>query len=84
MRHVNFYIVPGLWLTNGQIVFSQAPTIYALGQGLTLGDDLTLIGTNDTQMLFLDASTLNIAEGQLNYKNLDPNQNDTQIQQRSA
>lgn len=71
LRHVQFYAIPGLELTKGQLAFSQAPTLYALGNGLTLGDDVTT--TSDMQMLFLDNSTLTLAQGQLIYKNLDSN-----------
>ena len=77
VRHATFYITPGLQLTKGQLNFSNAPTIYALGAGLTLGDEIT--SSDDVQLIFLDSSTLTLAEGQINYKNLDPNQSDIQL-----
>ena len=40
-----------------------------MGEGSTLGDEVT--GSSDMQLVFLDNSTLTIAAGQLNYKNLD-------------
>ena len=82
LRHSIFTIVPGLELTKGQLIFSQAPTINAFGTGLTLGDVTTT--ANDVQMLFPDSSTLTIAAGQLNYKNVDPNQTDIQIWNNNA
>jgi acetyltransferase-like isoleucine patch superfamily enzyme len=71
LRHIQFYAIPGLELTKGQLAFSQAPTLYALGNGITLGDDVTT--TSDMHMVFLDNSTLTLAQGQLIYKNLDSN-----------
>ena len=38
---------------------------------LTLGDEIT--ASDDVQLIFPDSSTLTIAAGQLNYKNLSPN-----------
>ena len=78
LNHVNFYITPGLNLTGGTMIFSNAPTIYADAStttGLTLGDNTA---ADDMQLIFPDSSTTLIALGQLNYKNIDTNQNDIQ------
>ena len=77
INHSILNIIPGLQLTNGQMTFSQAPTINALGAGLILGDAIS--PNNDMQLLFLDSNALTIAEGQLAYKNLDRYNSDIQL-----
>ncbi len=71
LKHTNLYIVPGLQLIKGQLLISQAPSIYALGSGLTCGDATT--SDNDLHLIFNDSSTLTLAEGLLNYMNLSTN-----------
>jgi acetyltransferase-like isoleucine patch superfamily enzyme len=72
LTHSNFYIYPGLHLTKGQLTLQQAPTIYAFGDGLTLGDETITDSSADVVMIFLDASTTTIQAGSFNYQNLNP------------
>ena len=71
MKHSVLNIVPGLQLTKGVISFSNAPTIYAYGNGLTFGDEIT--SDDDMQLIFSDTSNLTIAAGTVIYKNLNFN-----------
>lgn len=69
-NHTVLYITPGLHLTKGQLTLQQAPKIYALGEGLTLGDETITDSSADVQITFLDTSLTSIQEGSLNYMNL--------------
>ena len=69
LNHSILYIAPGLNLTKGQLTFSQQPSIYALGSGMTLGNEDISGGLADMQLIFLDTSFTYIQDGSLNYQN---------------
>ena len=68
--HSTLYIESGLRLTNGQIIFKQQPNIYAMGTGLTLGDETITDSSADMQLVFLDNTFTYIQDGSINYQNM--------------
>jgi hypothetical protein len=70
LNHSVLYIVPGLVATKGQFTLSQKPTIYAMGEGLTLGDESITDSSADMRLVFLDTASTSIQAGSLNYMNL--------------
>jgi hypothetical protein len=68
-----FYIASGLKMTKGQLLIKDDATVYALGNGLTLGDqtsvnEVTVV--NDMALIFNNRFLLTIAKGTLSYKNI--------------
>lgn len=65
---------PGLQLTKGKLQISKSPTIYAYDEGLERGAGGLTLGNSviddDMTLKYVDGSTLNIASGSLNYKNV--------------
>jgi hypothetical protein len=66
LYYSTLYIQPGLSLLKGQLIVSGNATIYALGDGLTLGDQTS---ADDIQFIFNGAPTLTIQQGTFTYKN---------------
>ena len=60
------YLMPGLRLTNGQLLIKDDVSIYAFGEGLTLGDQT---GANDMAIIFSNRYILDLVKGTLSYKN---------------
>lgn len=61
-----FYIAPGLKMTKGQLLIKDDSKVYALGNGLTLGDQTS---ANDMALIFNNRILLHIVQGTLSYKN---------------
>jgi hypothetical protein len=68
LNHSNLYLIPGLHASRGQFTLQQSPTIYAFGNGLTLGDMTVSNSSADMQVTFLDTTNTTLV-GTLKYQN---------------
>jgi hypothetical protein len=66
-NYATLYITSGLTVLKGKMIITGDSVIYALGNGLTLGDQTS---GNDTQLIFNGASRLTFEQGSFAYKNV--------------
>ena len=71
LTHCTLYCVPGLKLSHGTALLQQYPSVYAYGDGLTIGDMTVEDSSADMRLIFLDNGILVIQKGALKYQNLD-------------